>query len=194
MFDIQNLIKATGYLGMFIIIFMESGVLLGLFFPGDSLLFTAGFLASQDILSLPLLAVVAFIGAVLGDSVGYSFGLKVGPKIFTKEDSWFFSKKHLERAQKFYKEYGGRAIIFARFTPIIRTFAPIVAGVGKMNYKTFFIYNIIGGFLWVVGITLTGYFLGKIIPGVDKYLIPIIIGIVIISLLPSVFHLLKNRK
>jgi len=193
MFDLVNLIKTTGYIGIFLIVFMESGVLLGLFFPGDSLLFTAGFLASQDILSFPILLIIVFLAATMGDNVGYSFGFKIGPKIFTREDSWFFSKKHLERAQKFYEKYGGRAIILARFAPIMRTLAPIVAGVGKMHYRTFFVYNIIGSFFWGVGITSIGYFLGNLIPGVDKYLIPIIVGIIVLSLLPSIIHLLRNR-
>lgn len=191
--DLVVLLKATGYVGIFTIIFMESGVLLGLFLPGDSLLFTAGLLASQGFFNFPFLAVLAFVAAVLGDNVGYAFGFRVGPKIFTREDSWFFSKKHLERAQKFYEKYGRRAIVLARFTPVIRTLAPIVAGVGKMHYKTFIVFNIIGGFLWGAGITSIGYFLGNVIPDVDKYLIPIVILIIILSLLPGVVHLWKNR-
>ena len=133
MFDLIAIIKTTGYIGIFSIIFAESGLLIGLFFPGDSLLFTAGFLASQGFLRISILMAGSFVAAVIGDSVGYSFGLRMGPKIFKKEDSFFFHKDHLLRAQNFYAKHGGKAIILARFMPIVRTFAPILAGVGNMR-------------------------------------------------------------
>lgn len=130
---------------------------------------------------------------MLGDNVGYAFGKKIGPRVFNKEDSFWFHKKHLEKAESFYEKHGGKTIILARFMPIVRTFAPIVAGAANMNYKTFFIYNLIGGFLWSVGLTLLGYVAGKSIPNVDKYLLPILAIIIILSLLPTFLHLLRER-
>ena len=192
-FDLEKTIQTIGYLGVFLMVFAESGLFIGIFFPGDSLLFTAGFLASTGVFNILFLAAFCFAAAVLGDNVGYAIGKKYGPKIFSKEDSFWFHKKHLVRAEKFYEKYGGKTIILARFTPIIRTFAPVVAGVGKMDYKTFFFYNIVGGFLWAVGITFAGYFLGRSIPNVDKYLLPIVIVIILVSLLPTLFHLVKER-
>lgn len=134
------------------------------------------------------------MGSVLGNQVGYVFGKKVGRRIFTKEDSFWFHKDHLMRAEKFYEEHGRKTIILARFVPIIRTFAPIVAGVGKMNFKTFAAYNIFGGLFWTAGLTSAGYFLGNFIPDVDRYLLPIVAGIIIVSFLPTVFGLYKNHR
>lgn len=192
--DIKQLVESFGYIGLFAIIFAESGLLIGFFLPGDSLLFTAGFLASQDILNIYVLVPLLFIAAVTGDSVGYTFGHKVGRKLFTKEDSIFFHKKHLLKAQKFYEKHGGKTITIARFLPVVRTFAPIVAGIGNMEYKRFLMYNVLGGFLWAVCLPLAGYFLGNLIPSVDKYLIPIILAIVILSVLPTAWHLIKERN
>src|SRR3990172_2242959 len=166
-FDLENLIKTVGYFGVFAIVFAESGLLIGIFLPGDSLLFTAGFLASAGIFNIYLLAFGCFVAAVFGDNVGYAFGKKLGPRIFNKEDSFWFHKRHLQKAEAFYQKHGGKTMILARFTPIVRTFAPIVAGAARMNYTTFFFYNIIGGFLWAVGITALGYIAGKSIPNVD---------------------------
>jgi len=191
--NLINLIKTVGYLGIGGIVFAESGLFFGFFLPGDSLLFTAGFLASQNFLNIFILNIIVFICAVLGDNVGYAFGLKVGPKIFNKEESLFFSKKNLIKAADFYKKYGAITVILARFMPFVRTFAPIVAGVGQMEYKKFVFNNIIGGLLWTLLLTNSGYFLGKIIPDVDKYLLPIILAIVVLSVLPSVYHLLKSK-
>lgn len=194
MFDLVTLIKTTGYLGIAGIIFAESGLFIGFFLPGDSLLFTAGFLASQGALGIIPLMILTFVAAVTGDSVGYAFGRRVGPKIFTRDDSMFFHKDHLARAQKFYKRHGGKTIVLARFMPIVRTFAPIVAGAGKMHYPTFLAYNLAGGFLWAVGLSGAGYFLGNTIPHIDRYLIPIVIGIIITSILPTAIHILKDPK
>jgi membrane-associated protein len=191
--NLINIIKTVGYFGIFGIVFAESGILVGFFLPGDSLLFTAGFLASQGFLNIFLLNLIIFVAAVLGDNVGYTFGKKVGPKIFNKEESLFFHKDNLIKAEKFYEKYGSITIILARFIPFVRTFAPIVAGIGKMNYKTFVLYNIVGGFLWTTIVTWAGYFLGKLIPDVDKYLLPIILGIVVLSVLPPLFHLIREK-
>ena len=190
--DLVALITWAGYIGIFIIIFAECGVLLGIFLPGDSLLFTAGFLASQGKLDLALLMLICFAGAVLGDNFGYAFGRRAGPAIFKKEDSFFFHKKHLERAARFYDAHGGKTIILARFMPIIRTFAPILAGVGRMNYRVFILYNLVGGALWAIGLTGLGYFLGSTIPGVDRYLFPIVLLIIIVSMLPGIIASLRS--
>lgn len=194
MFDLISLIKTVGYAGLFGIIFAESGLLIGFFLPGDSLIFTAGFLASQKFLNIWLLMPLLFVGAVLGDNVGYAFGKKVGPMIFKREDSLIFHKDNLERARIFYEKYGGKAIILARFMPAIRTFAPILAGVGRMKYKLFFFYNIIGGFLWSVGLSWAGYFFGNTVPNVDKYLLPVIALIIFISVLPVFIGILRHAE
>ena len=146
-------------------------MLIGFFLPGDSLLFTAGFIASQNLLNIWILIIGALICAVLGDNVGYTTGHKFGRRLFQKEDSWLFHKKHVVKTQKFYQKYGIKTIVLARFVPIVRTFAPIVAGLGAMHYRTFMFYNLIGGLVWTFGITLLGFFLGKTLPAeqVDKY-------------------------
>ena len=180
----EEILRSLGYLAAFGIVFAESGLLIGFFLPGDSLLFTAGFLASQGILNIWILAIGAFIFAVVGDSVGYTFGYRFGRRLFQREDSTFFHKKHLLKAEAFYERHGGKAIILARFMPIIRTFAPIVAGVGAMRYPRFLFYNVIGGFLWGVGMSLAGFFFGR--------LLPVIFLIIVISLLPSVIHVWRE--
>jgi membrane-associated protein len=192
--DLPELIKTIGYVGVFAIVFAESGLLIGFFLPGDSLLFTAGFLASQEILSLPVLLIGCAICAITGDSVGYAFGRRVGRRLFQRENSTFFKKKYLLAAESFYEKHGGKAIVLARFVPIVRTFAPIVAGIGEMEYRRFVSFNIIGGLLWAVGVTIAGYFLGSVIPDVDKYLLPILAVIIFVSLLPSIIHVLKDEE
>ncbi len=194
MFDLLTLLPAIGQAGIAAIVFAESGLLIGFFLPGDSLLFTAGFLASQGIFNIWTLLIINFLAAVAGDSVGYAFGKKIGPHIFKREDSILFHKDHLLRAQAFYEKYGKQTIILARFLPVIRTFAPILAGVGKMNYGIFLTYNLIGGLLWSVGLTYAGYWLGSAIPNIDRYLVPIIIGIILVSFSPTVFHLMRHKQ
>jgi len=191
--DLKLLIQNIGYAGIFGMVFAESGLFFGCFLPGDSLLFMAGFLASQGFFSLPILLVGCFLAAVLGDNVGYAFGHKFGRKLFQKEDSFFFRKENLLKTEDFYKKHGAKTIILARFIPIIRTFAPIVAGLAAMEYKTFLRYNLIGGVLWGVGVTSAGYFLGKIIPDAEHYLLPIVIGIIIISIIPAILHYLQEK-
>lgn len=190
--DLVALIKTVGYIGVFAIVYAESGLFIGFFLPGDSLLFTAGFLASQDVLSLPVLVVGCFLAAVLGDSTGYAFGRRVGKRLFQRGDSRFFHKKNVLRAQAFYEKHGAKTIVLARFVPIVRTFAPIVAGIGEMPYRTFVIFNVFGGLLWAVGVTLGGYFLGNLIPDVDKYLLPIIFLIILVSVLPGILHIVRD--
>lgn len=191
--DILKIVESAGYLGLFAIIFAESGLLIGAFLPGDSVLFTAGFLASQGILNIYILTFLMFIAAVLGDSVGYTFGHKVGRRLFKREDSFFFHKKNLIRAHEFYEKHGGKTITIARFLPVVRTFAPIVAGMGDMPYSKFIFFNVIGAFLWAVCLPFAGFFLGNLIPNVDRYLLPIVGTIVIASVAPTAMHILKER-
>jgi membrane-associated protein len=191
--DLKVLIQNIGYAGIFGIVFAESGLFFGCFLPGDSLLFMAGFLASQGLFSMPILLIGCFLAAVLGDNVGYAFGHKFGRKLFQKEDSFFFRKENLLKTENFYKKHGAKTIVIARFIPIIRTFAPIVAGLAAMEYKTFLRYNLIGGVLWGVGVTSAGYFLGKIIPNAEHYLLPIVIGIVIVSVIPAIIHYCQEK-
>lgn len=199
--SIEGILESAAHYGVFAVyvvlfgvIFAESGLLIGFFLPGDSLLFTAGFLASKHLFGLDILYLVPgfFLAAVIGDSVGYAFGHKVGKRIFHREDSLLFHKNNLIRAKEFYEKHGKKTIILARFLPIIRTFAPIVAGIGDMNYPTFLTYNVIGGMLWAIGLPLAGFFLGGLFPGSEKYLEIIIIGIIILSIAPTAFHILRD--
>lgn len=194
MFDLRSLLELVGYAGVFAIVFAESGLLIGFFLPGDSLLFTAGFLASQGVFHIGALALITFVGAVIGDSVGYAFGHRVGRKIFTRDDSLLFHRQNLLRAERYYERHGGKTIILARFLPVIRTFAPILAGVGSMAYPKFLAYNVVGGALWAVGLTVLGYFLGSAIPDVDRYLLPIVVAIVVLSVLPTAYHVLRHAE
>ncbi len=193
-FDLVSLIQTVGYIGVFAIVFLESGMLVGFFFPGDSLLFTAGFLASQGYFDIKILIAGCFIAAVAGDSIGYLIGKNLGPKIFTKDNSIFFNKKYLEKAQKFYDKHGGKTIILARFVPVIRAFAPVIAGAGQMDYKRFVIFNLVGACLWAIGVTFAGFYLGSKIPDVDKYLLPIVGLIMIASILPVLHHMLIDAE
>ncbi len=181
------------------VIFAESGLLVGFFLPGDSLIFTAGILASPlfNFFNVWVLLTGAWLAAVVGDNVGYEFGKRMGRKLFTREKSFLFNPSNLLKAQEFYEKHGGKAIVLARFMPVIRTFAPIVAGIGHMDHKRFTFFNAIGGFLWVWGLGLSAYFLGRILPAdfdIDKYLLPIIGLIVIASVAPPIMHLYKENK
>lgn len=188
---LPELIRSLGLLGVWAFVFAESSFVF--FLPGDSLLFTAGFLSSQGLLNLWLLIIGCFICAVVGNILAYSAGHKLGSRLVDGKENWLFRKKHLVTAQDFYSEHGKKAVVLARFMPAVRTFAPIVAGIGQMEYQTFTLYNILGGFIWVFGLTLLGFYLGKVIPDVDKYLLPIIGLIIIISLIPSAIHFYQAR-
>ncbi len=192
--DPLSIIKFAGLLGVIAIVFAESGLFFGFFFPGDSLLFTAGFLASQGLMSPWLLFIGVFVAAVAGDSVGYAFGRRTGPALFSRENSFFFNKKYPERAQAFYDKHGKKTIIFARFVPVVRTFAPIVAGVGRMDYKTFFAYNVTGGLLWTLLLAGGGFVLGNTLPQASQYISLIVTGIIVISILPPVIHIIKEKR
>lgn len=191
--DLVFLIKTAGYAGLFAIVFAETGLFLGFFLPGDSLLFVAGFLAGQDFFSLPMLILGLLISAVLGNVLGYEFGRRVGPKLFSREDSLIFKKSHVIKAHNFYDKHGPKAIVFARFMPIVRTFAPIVAGVANMNYRTFLFYNILGAVLWTVLLVILGYSLGNVI-NVDRYLLPIILVIIVLSFVPGIVTYLREKR
>jgi membrane-associated protein len=192
--DLKDFIETVGYIGIFAIVFAESGLLVGFFLPGDSLLFTAGFLASQGHFDIYILATLCFIAAITGDATGYWFGKKVGPRLFQREDSRFFKKKYLVRAEEFFERNGGKAIFLARFIPVVRTFTPIVAGAARMPYRQFAVWNLLGGLAWAVGITVAGYQLGSRIPDVDKYLLPIIAVIIVVSVAPGALHMYKEYK
>jgi membrane-associated protein len=192
--DLVGIIIGAGYVGITAVIFAESGLFFGFFLPGDSLLFTAGLFASRGVFNIFLLTALCAVAAIAGDSLGYAYGHWVGHRLFTREDSRLFHKKHLLRARAFYEKHGGKAIILARFMPVVRTFAPIVAGAADMTYSRFLAYNVIGGLLWAVGVTWAGYFLGSVIPDVDKYLLPIIALIIVASVAPPAYHMWKERN
>jgi membrane-associated protein len=192
----EELIETFGTIGLFAIVFAESGLLIGFFLPGDSLLFTAGLLASQGKfgLNFPVLLIGCFVAAVAGDQVGYMFGKKAGPALLRRQDSRIFKQKYVQRANEFFEHYGRKTIVLARFVPVVRTFAPILAGVGEMHYRTFVTFNIIGGLLWAVGVTTAGYILGDTVPDIDKYLLPIIGVIILLSILPPAIEILRHRR
>jgi membrane-associated protein len=190
--DVHYLVSSFGYPGLCAIIFAETGLFLGFFLPGDSLLITAGIFAAKGDLNIYLLCFLLFVAATLGNMTGYLFGQKFGKRLFSRDDSILFHKKHITHAHAFYEKHGGRAIILARFVPIIRTFAPIVAGIADMSYGTFMLFNIIGSLLWAVGLTLLGFFLGKLIP--DKYFEPIVLFVIFVSLLPAVYEATKTKE
>lgn len=187
----ENIIEAFGLLGIFIVVFFESGVF-AFFLPGDSLLFTAGFLASQGVFNVHVLFIGISIAAILGDTVGYSIGKMIGPKMKTWPDKFYFKQKYLIQAEIFYQKYGKKAIVLSRFVPVVRTFAPIAAGIANMKYRDFSVYNFIGGILWSSVFVYGGYFLGATVPGIEKYILEIIILIIIVSILPGVYHFFKK--
>jgi membrane-associated protein len=192
--DPKHLIEAFGTIGIFAIVFAESGLLIGFFLPGDSLLFTAGLLAAKGTLNLPVLLVGCFVAAVAGDQVGFTLGRKCGPAIFRRPESRFFHQRNVDRARDYFEAHGPRTIVLARFVPIVRTFAPMVAGVAGMDRRLFSVYNVVGGFLWAVGVTSLGYVLGESIPDIDRYLLPVIGLIVFLSLLPVLLEVRKSRR
>lgn len=187
----------VGYLVLFLIIFAESGLFFGFFLPGDSLLLTVGLLASRDYLNIWILLPLLFLAAIAGDNVGYWFGAKTGPRIFNRENSLLFRRKNLLAARAFYDRHGGKTITLARFMPFIRTFAPIVAGAVEMEYKRFMFFNLIGGLIWAVGVTLLGYWFGVWfgqIEGIDRYFTLVVVAVILISALPAVIHVWNDQR
>ena len=189
-----HLITSFGVLAILLVVFAESGLLIGFVLPGDSLLFTSGYMVQQNILHIDIhiFAILVFIAAVLGDSVGYSFGHKVGRKLFEKENSRFFKKKYLEQTEEFYDKHGSVTIVLARFAPIVRTFAPIVAGAGKMHYKTFLIFNLIGGFLWSSLFIYLGFYAGEFLTKAGINIEVAALIIIFLSVSPMIIHVLKK--
>ena len=193
--DPEHLLTTFGTLGFLFIIFAECGLLFGFFLPGDSLLFTAGILSSQDKLAaLPVLLLGVFIASVVGNEVGYGFGLKAGPALFRRPDSRIFKQKYVEQAQEFFERHGTKTVLLARFVPVVRTFAPVVAGVGRMRHRTFLLWNVIGGLLWAVGLTTLGYVLGNRVPWVEEHLELAILAIVGLSLVPVAIEVFRHRR
>ncbi|NWF27041.1 VTT domain-containing protein [Streptomyces sp. PKU-EA00015] len=193
--DPDYLITTFGLIGVLVIVFAESGLLIGFFLPGDSLLFTTGLLVTTDVIKQPLWVVCTLVvlAAIIGDQVGYVFGRKVGPALFKRPDSKLFKQENVEKAHEFFEKYGPKSLVLARFVPIVRTFTPIVAGVSRMNYRSFITFNVVGGVLWGAGVTLLGAALGKV-EFVHKNIEAILILIVLISVLPIVIEFLRARS
>ena len=198
--DLESFISAVGYPGLFLIVFAETGLLIGFFLPGDTLLITTGLLVERGQLQIAeqnglwFVIPVLIVAAVLGDFVGYQIGRKAGPRLYAREDSRWFKKDHLERAKAFYDRHGGITIVVARFLAFIRTFAPTVAGAAEMPYRKFALYNVTGGVLWVVSTVLLGYFVGKAVGDIEKYFTVLILGMIGLSVLPAAIHLLRERR
>jgi membrane-associated protein len=193
-YDVEFLVRTGGLVALMIIVFVETGLLVGFFLPGDSLLVTAGIFAAHGHLDLLTLNTTLSLAAIAGDSVGYGIGLRTGPKIFSRENSLFFNRKHLISAKEFYDRHGGFTIFIARFMPIVRTFAPVVAGVGAMQYRKFIAYNVFGGMFWVLTTTLAGYFLGKSIPNIQERIHVVIVIVIALSLLPGAIKFVLERR
>ena len=194
--DWTEVIKTVGYAGLFAIIFAESGLLIGFFLPGDSLLVTAGLLIATGVVQLDLLTLNLLLipAAIIGDAVGYWIGRRAGEALYSRPDSRFFKRKHLLRTQAFYERHGGKTIVMARFVPIVRTFAPVVAGVAGMSYGRFAAFNIFGGLGWIISMTCLGYFLGTAIPGLDQHIELLALVIIAISLLPLLIEYIRHRR
>ena len=191
--DVRGLVQTGGYIGLAIIVFTETGLMFGFFLPGDSLLVTAGLFAAKGDLNIVFLNALLMVCAIAGDATGYYIGKKLGPALFRKEDSFLFKKKHLIATHEFYEKHGGKTIIIARFVPIIRTFAPVVAGMAGMSYRRFAAFNIIGGVGWVFSMTMVGYLLIKIFPNAEKHIHIIIVVVILISFIPGVVEYLRAR-
>ncbi len=192
-YDVKSLVMWAGYVGLFAIIFAETGLLVGFFLPGDSLLVTAGLFAATGELNILYLNLLLIPAAVLGNSAGYWIGYKSGPRLFKREQSLLFRKDYLIKTKLFYEKHGASTMIITRFMPILRTFAPIVGGIGQMGYKKFTYYNVIGAIGWIISMTLIGFFLGRTIPNIDKHIEKVIVVVVFISLLPAIIKYLKHK-
>jgi membrane-associated protein len=193
--DVRELVRVGGYVGLTAIIFAETGLLVGFFLPGDSLIVTAGLLSAQPQfgLNVYVLGLLLTVAAIIGNSVGYAIGRATGPRLFTRDDSLLFKKKHLYRAQDFYQRHGGKTLIIARFMPIVRTFVPVVAGLANMPLKAYTAYNVLGAVAWIWSMLFIGHFLGRVVPGIDKHIEPMILVIVALSLLPALISWRRER-
>lgn len=193
--DLPALVQWAGYIGLIAIIFVETGFFFGFFLPGDSLLVTTGLLIATGMdMNVYSLGIMLNIAAIAGDALNYWVGRVSGPKIFVRDESFFFKRKHVERAHAFYEKHGAKTIFLARFMPIVRTFAPLVAGVARMDYRTFALYNVIGGTAWIWSMLFTGYFLGRYVPGIDRYIELVIIVVIFLSILPGIIGWWKERQ
>lgn len=192
--DPRELVQVGGYVGLTLVIFAETGLLVGFFLPGDSLLITAGLFAAKGDLNIWLLCTLLSAAAIIGDAVGYYIGRKTGPLLYNRPDSFFFRKSHLIKAREFYEEHGGKTIILARFIPIIRTFAPTVAGVAEMPYRRFALYNVFGGLLWIWGLGFVGYGLGQAVPDIEEHIHIMIVGVIFLSILPGIIQWFKAKR
>ena len=193
--DVQQLVRLGGYVGITAIIFAETGLLVGFFLPGDSLLVTAGLLSAQPQfgLNLWLLGALLTLAAIVGNSVGYAIGKVTGPRLFTRDDSLLFKKKHLFRASAFYEQHGGKTLVIARFMPVVRTFVPVVAGLAEMKFAMYTAYNLLGAVLWIWSMLFVGYFLGRYIPGIENHITKVILGVIFLSLLPGLVSWQRER-
>jgi membrane-associated protein len=192
MINVNQVIESGGLIAVGLMVFAETGLLIGFFLPGDTLLFSSGIFAATGKINIIALLVTVILSSIIGNQVGYQIGEKTGHKIFNKEDGIFFRKEYILKAQAFYEKHGGKTVVLARFIPVVRTFAPVVAGMGDMNQASFTLYNIVGGILWGGGITLLGYVFGNKIPNIEKYVVPIFILANIITWSPVVYHALKD--
>ena len=192
--DVRGLVQAGGYIALAIIVFTETGLMIGFFLPGDSLLVTAGLFAAKGDLNIIWLNLLLMFCAVAGDATGYYIGKKLGPALFRKEDSFFFKKKHLIATHDFYEKHGGKTIILARFIPVIRTFAPVVAGMANMSYRRFAMFNIVGGISWVFSMTMIGYLLVTLFPATERHIEKVIIIVNFLSILPGIIEFLRARR
>jgi membrane-associated protein len=193
-YALDDLVRWGGYLGLVAIVFAETGLLIGFFLPGDSLLVAAGLVAATGVLNIWWLNVALIAAAVIGDGVGYAIGARLGPRLFTRAKSLLFNPRHVERTRAFYERHGAKTIVIARFVPIIRTFAPVVAGVGQMRYRRFVVYNVVGGVAWVTSMTWAGYLLGQLVPDLGSRIHLVVIGIIVLSLVPIVVEVVRERR
>ncbi len=192
-YDVESLVRVGGLAGLAAIVFVETGLLVGFFLPGDSLLVTAGLFAARGDLNVVYLVLVLSLAAIVGDTVGYNIGARTGPKLFSRPDSLLFNRKHLISTKEFYERHGPFTIVIARFVPIIRTFAPVVAGIGAMDYRRFLAYNVVGGIGWVLLTVLGGYFLGQLVPNIHDHLHKVIAIVIVLSLLPAIIKVARER-
>jgi len=193
-YALDDLVRWGGYAILVAIVFVETGLLVGFFLPGDSLLITAGLVAATGVLNIWWLNVLLVVAAIVGDSVGYAIGWRIGPRLFTRPKSLLFNPRHVERTRAFYARYGAKTIVIARFVPIVRTFAPVVAGVGQMEYRRFLFYNVAGGVGWVTSMTWAGYLLGQTVPNISEHIHVLVVVVILLSLIPIVVELVRERR
>ncbi len=193
-YSLDALIRWGGYVLLVAIVFTETGLLVGVFLPGDSLLITAGLVAAAGALNVWWLAAMLIVAAVVGDSTGYAIGVRIGPRLFTRQKSLLFNPRHVERTRRFYERHGAKTIVIARFVPIVRTFAPVLAGVGQMQYRRFVSYNVVGGAGWVLSMTGAGYLLGHAVPNIDRHIHVVVLAVIVLSCVPIAIELFRERR